>query len=418
MKRWVQWGQLFVARMQLGRRRSQFSERLMGRWRRNTGRFWAARNWDPASAGALHRIRVLGGSLGRVAVRLGDDLLATGRAKPGIRRGMRTAVGAGLVTTLLVALVLWGGGQRLNAAQPQSPQSTVSQHNERSRAEDAASRGSGLPTGPHQPRGGVAGLLKLQPGTNYISLEIGGLVRTAIVEVPQPAPDRGRLPMVVAMHGANGTAEDMISTTGLTGPAMAAGIIMVYPQGWNESWNAGGCCGQARDLDVDDMAFLDALIWQLRTDAMAGSVYLTGFSNGGMMAYRYACERIVSGVVVMGASLVNMGCAAPAPVSVLAMHAMPDDVVPYRGGGPDDLSATGWPHIDEVMAYWSANGRCAGHTDSTASSGLFTRTWHGCARGITVEERLSSDGSHLWPTGAGQLNATLALINFVLSHER
>ena len=67
--------------------------------------------------------------------------------------------------------------------------------------------------------------------------------------------------------------------------------MIAYPDGLDRTWNAGACCGPARDRGVDDVGFLDALVAALRRDDGVGDVYAVGFSNGAMMSYAWACAR-------------------------------------------------------------------------------------------------------------------------------
>jgi polyhydroxybutyrate depolymerase len=58
------------------------------------------------------------------------------------------------------------------------------------------------------------------------------------------------------------------------------------------TWNFGNCCGNAMNAKVDDVAFIRAMLHRLQRDYAVGTkrIFVTGISNGGMMAYRLACE--------------------------------------------------------------------------------------------------------------------------------
>ena len=82
--------------------------------------------------------------------------------------------------------------------------------------------------------------------------------RTAIVHHAALAADGA--PLVVVLHGARGTAADMRANLGWDALADREGIVVAYPDGRDRTWNAGRCCGPARDRGVDDVGFLDALV--------------------------------------------------------------------------------------------------------------------------------------------------------------
>lgn len=106
-----------------------------------------------------------------------------------------------------------------------------------------------------------------------------------------------RLPLLIFLHGAGGSANQGMRQTNLTGLSDHAGFIAAFPEGLGpeggQTWNAWGCCGYARDAKVDDVGYLAALIQRLKADLPVDQrrVYLVGFSNGGMLAHRFALER-------------------------------------------------------------------------------------------------------------------------------
>ena len=70
------------------------------------------------------------------------------------------------------------------------------------------------------------------------------------------------------------------------------GFMVAYPDGLNNEWNfVRGVRGYA--MTQDDTAFLVALIDHIGADHPVDKarVYLAGFSNGGFMAERVACEN-------------------------------------------------------------------------------------------------------------------------------
>ena len=65
-------------------------------------------------------------------------------------------------------------------------------------------------------------------------------------------------------------------------------------------------------------------------------VYVVGFSNGGFMSYRLACDhadRIAAIVSISGATYADPDrCAPSEPVAVLEVHGTDDRTIPYDGG--------------------------------------------------------------------------------------
>lgn len=130
--------------------------------------------------------------------------------------------------------------------------------------------------------------------------------------------------------------------TGLNNEARARRFVIAYPDGFGKSWNAGGvCCGEANSQRVDDVAFIRAPMDRLNKMYPIDSarVFVTGFSNGAMMAYRLACELSdrVAAIVSVSGTLRIEDCHPARPVSIWEMHGTADSIVPYEGD-PSSLS--------------------------------------------------------------------------------
>ncbi|MDT7620629.1 MAG: polyhydroxybutyrate depolymerase, partial [Pseudonocardiales bacterium] len=115
--------------------------------------------------------------------------------------------------------------------------------------------------------------------------------RNAIVHRPSGLPANS--PLVVVIHGAYGSAEQMRSSLGWDALADKDGFEVAYPNGFGKFWNAGYCCGIAHTRNVDDVGFLHGLVGQLVTQDGVDPrrVYAVGMSNGAMMTYAWACAR-------------------------------------------------------------------------------------------------------------------------------
>ena len=124
----------------------------------------------------------------------------------------------------------------------------------------------------------------LRPGKTR-TLAVGGFNRTYLVHVPEGHRQKTPLPVVLALHGATMNGPMMAWFSGLNRKAGEAGFIVVYPNGTGARssffWNGGNCCGSAMRNNVDDVAFINALLDDLmRADPVdAQRVYATGMST-------------------------------------------------------------------------------------------------------------------------------------------
>jgi len=172
-------------------------------------------------------------------------------------------------------------------------------------------------------------------GDNDRTLSFAGNQRTYRVHVP-PGASAGPLPLVVDIHGWSTTSALQQSISGMQAVSDREGFLVVWPQGLNNQWNAGVCCGNA---GLDDVGFLRAVV-----DAVAAEgpvdrrrVYVTGLSNGGAMSHKLACEAsdVFAAAAPMAFPLpyaTLTTCQPARPIPLLMVMGLTDMLIPYDGG--------------------------------------------------------------------------------------
>jgi polyhydroxybutyrate depolymerase len=244
----------------------------------------------------------------------------------------------------------------------------------------------------------------------YDSIDLGESTRKYLLNLP-PTYDAGsNFPLVVALHGFGGTASQMEQDYKLTAKSNQAQFVIVYPEGTKsngplklQSWNAGTCCDDAANQNVDDVGFISQLIQKLVQQFKINpkKVYVTGMSNGAMMTYRLACEipsQIAAIAPVSGTLLTRQPCQPSRPVPVLHIHSAIDTKVPYKGGV--GLANYYFPPVDSALHVWAAINGCSTSPRVVFDSTLYTKSQYvSCAAGTTVELNLTKDGGHSWPGG-------------------
>lgn len=187
---------------------------------------------------------------------------------------------------------------------------------------------------------------------------------------PMVLPPKGTqepYPLVVTLHSLfhDGTEP---STWGLAQLAGQDGFATVSPSGLDGSWNAGTCCDSAVKKQTNDIAWLHALIQHLETNYPIdpSRVIIVGLSNGGMMAYRYACTYPdeVAGIAVVAGSLQVPDCKPAVPVSVISVHGGADTHVPNAGTRWQPLLATAITSTTASLAPFRVADQCATVTAS------------------------------------------------------
>lgn len=266
-----------------------------------------------------------------------------------------------------------------------------------------ASRGSGT---------GTAGTRSAPPpaGTSTQTINVGGRARTYRVYRPTATTTTSAgLPLVVMLHGGYGSAGQAEASYGWDAEADAGRFLVVYPDGVGRAWNVGGgCCGQPARDGVDDAAFVAAAVRDVeaRLPVDADRVFATGISNGGMLAYRLACDtRLFAAIGPDSATLLGP-CPTPKPLSVIHIHGSADTRVPYNGGPGDGRARIDGPAVPAVIAGWRTVDGCGAPRSTTtpaaAGAGAVTTSLATCPDGRAVELVTIDGAGHQWPGAPGR----------------
>ena len=252
-----------------------------------------------------------------------------------------------------------------------------------------------------------------------IVITTGGVERRFTLRSPAHAPGEV-LPVVVGLHGAGGNAATFEKATGLSNNIAVLRYIAVFPDGTSfdgdhRAWNAGTCCAVTALGNVDDVGFVAAMLDVIVADHDADPrrLYLAGFSNGGMLAYRVACElgSRVAGIAVVGGALNVSSCVSPEPVPLLIVHGTSDQVVPFDGGVPrvplaDGMSPWQNASVSTAVETWTSRNGCGATSQLTTDGTVRRRLYTGCAAGSFVDVYDIVGGGHSWPIGHGSLDTT------------
>lgn len=246
-------------------------------------------------------------------------------------------------------------------------------------------------------------LLAAPAGAENLSLASGGRERWALLRSSGAA---GPAPLLLLLHGGAGNPVQAEESYGMTPAALAQGYLVAYPAGTGYftrkrilTWNSGNCCGHGMAKKIDDVAFLAALVEKLVADGRADPkrVFVTGMSNGAMMAYRFACERpdLVAAIAPVAGAVGVPSCKPARPVSVLAVHGTEDLHVLFEGGtGRKAREDRVDRSVRQSLDIWAAADRCTSGPGPVDANGELS--WSGCADGSEVR-LLAHGGGHIWP---------------------
>lgn len=281
---------------------------------------------------------------------------------------------------------------------------------------------------------------RLQPVDRCESVEVAGIERTYWLHLPASYDSARPVPLVIVLHGEDGTAKRMAQITGFNALSDVEGFVVAYPEAFERHWNTGRASPEPSQ--IDDVRFLSKLIDQLCVllNIDRKQVYAAGFSGGGILVQRLGCElssKIAAIACVAGPLPKEMAekCTPTQPVSVLMMHGTADESVPYSGGrvrGPVDMYVLS---VAETIDRWLTADGCEDRTPAvtTLPTGIVVRCQsYTCSRGTAVMLYTIEGGGHIWPgrplfghpgprtvsATSGDFDATRTIWEFFKTHPR
>jgi polyhydroxybutyrate depolymerase len=272
----------------------------------------------------------------------------------------------------------------------------------------------------------------LAVGSTAQSISVHGVARTFLAY--RPPGLSGAVPLVVMLHGGFGSAAQAERSYRWDAQARVSHFVVAYPDGLHRAWNAGGgCCGNPARTDVDDVGFIVGVVRTIEREIQIDPrrIYVTGISNGGIMAYRLACDTAIFAAIGPDSATELGACHSPVPISVIAIHGTADRNIPYDGGPGDGYGHIDGPAVPALIASWRRIDRCP--APRVSSLGVVTRSVAGCPDGRAVELITITGAGHQWPGSVSRpflqhllhldppstaLDATAVIWRFFAAHPR
>jgi polyhydroxybutyrate depolymerase len=263
-------------------------------------------------------------------------------------------------------------------------------------------------------------------GNSYLfTMRFDGVTRDYRLHVPPAAIYGQPLPLVLNLHGATQNAQLEEITSGMDPNADMNGYLVAYPDGTRISkvltpdpvakqaqygWNAGMCCGLPVSTHQNSVGFLKAVIANVaaRTPVNLRRVYMTGISNGGMMAYAMAAEASDTVAAVASVSgQVEIPTIHPSrPVPTMEFHSINDPIALFTGTPNKNPKLR--LSVPEGIAQWVKADGCATtpHTGTTivGAPGSISMgetatkvSYSHCKAGTAVDLWRFTGSGHVWP---------------------
>jgi len=175
-------------------------------------------------------------------------------------------------------------------------------------------------------------------GRSTHTLSHGGRTRSFIINRPAGIGVNPTA-VVFVFHGYTNTATSVCNQAAVDSISALRGFLAICPQGVDNSWNAAACCGTAQFQNIDDVGFARAMVDYIRRSGFnldPARLLATGFSNGGMVSYRIACQASdvftgagISGGQYYGDDIIRYECTPRQPRPVVHLHGTLDLVIGF-----------------------------------------------------------------------------------------
>jgi polyhydroxybutyrate depolymerase len=250
----------------------------------------------------------------------------------------------------------------------------------------------------------------LAPGDSTQTLTVANTNRTYILHVPNTYSGDQPVPLVVDFHGFGGSGQGQQNSSSYVAATESDGAILAFPSGLSDGagpgFNFGPCCVSG----VDDVAFARAMVAQIQESACIDDrrIYAVGFSNGGGMSYKLACDAADLFAAVAPAAFdftveTVDACAPSRPISVVAQRGTNDPVVPFDGAFIGVVPNHPMTNLGAQATFdkWAELDGCTGAAEDIGN-GCVTRS--SCAAGVEITLCTIQGGGHqlgnanvLWP---------------------
>jgi len=194
-----------------------------------------------------------------------------------------------------------------------------------------------------------------------VRFTVDGLERLYQYHVPQgPTCPSFQLPVVMFLHGGGGNATHTRESMGYASSDKNC-YLLVFPQAVQFPaggiWTPGNCIGipassgyrgpttdpgcgfGLENLGINDVHYIGALLDDLKGHVSydARRVYASGFSHGGGMIHRLACElsERIAAIAPLEGTIKIPQCTSSRGVSVMEWAALTDTTSPFAGGTSD-----------------------------------------------------------------------------------
>ena len=255
-----------------------------------------------------------------------------------------------------------------------------------------------------------------KPGRTDMVLHEGGFKRTFALWVPKNYVDGTPFPLVVALHGAGGTGDQVLDRYGWAAKADAENFLVIAPDALAQVperksrfltnpqvWNDGSGRAFSGKNHVDDVRFIEKAIETVASQYAVDHkrIFVTGFSNGGSMTFNLIARSTMFAAAAPAGNANWVGVIkAVKPIPVWYLIGGKDPLNPKEGGDiklPWGITTTKPPIAQSVSEAKTMLGCSGTPKNDTSRAGIRTETWTDCAPGASLRFTVIENAGHVWP---------------------
>ena len=264
----------------------------------------------------------------------------------------------------------------------------------------------------------------IAPGPREVQLGHDNRIRNVSFHIPKRLKRKNRS-LVIVLHAGEGSSKNIAAITKREFNKLSDhdNFIVGYPEALNEYWNDGrtDSISLSHFEDIDDVGFIEKTI-DFSIDSFKvdpNFVFVAGYSNGGLMTLRLACELPgrIKGFAVVAASMsldLLVDCAMDTSSSLMLINGTEDPILPYSGGSVVYKGQAQGSVLssEETINFWLKENNCTPKTTSrdVPNSDTFDETrsekvtFSGCKNGNKAVLITITNGGHTWPGGRQYLS--------------
>ena len=215
--------------------------------------------------------------------------------------------------------------------------------------------------------------------------------RSYHIRLPDIWDGKTALPVLLHFHGWGRQGDLIVGHQRISGHTRRRGVLLVAPNGLGRTWDFW-------DADSRDVPFAAAVLEDVaaRYPIDLTRIYVSGYSYGAAMAWRYACQNGdgVAALLAISGTISQAQACPQGPRAVRQVYGFADTVMPFPYGPAEDET--------HPVALWRAQFDCGVQTREgpwqvVSWLTLDRRSWD-CAQGRSVTIDLH-DGGHFIPHG-------------------